>query len=102
MEKGAILQRSVYGPISRHIFLNDPEKTLDSMLTEVSRKYDIWRNCRNNGDKEVTHRGLERIEMQSENNQMRFILKESRLRQVKGSDPKTPCSRRAKSGMEQC
>lgn len=63
------------------------------MLTEVSRKYHIWRNCRNNGDKEVTHRDLERIEMQSENNRMRFILKESRLRQVKGSNPKNPMQR---------
>lgn len=35
------------------------------------------------------HRDSERIEMQSENNQMRFILgKKSRLRQVKGNDPK--------------
>ena len=73
------MQRSVLGPISLDVFLNDPEETLGSMLTEVSRKYHIWRNCRNNGDKEVTHGDLERIEMQSENNQMRFILKESRL-----------------------
>lgn len=35
------------------------------------------------------HRNSERIEMQSENNQMRFILgKKSRPRQVKGNDPK--------------
>lgn len=35
------------------------------------------------------HRDSERIEMQSENNQMRFILgTKSRLRQVKGNDPK--------------
>lgn len=87
------MQRSVLGPISLDVFLNDPEETLGSMLTEVSRKYHIWRNCRNNGDKEVTHRDLERIEMQSENNQMRFILKESRLRQVKGSNPKNPMQR---------
>lgn len=36
------------------------------------------------------HRDSERIEVQSENNQMRFILgKKRRLRQVKGNDPKT-------------
>lgn len=35
------------------------------------------------------HRDSKRIEMQSENNQMRFILgKKSRPRQVKGNDPK--------------
>jgi len=33
LEEGAILQRPVLGPISLGIFFNDPEETLDSMLT---------------------------------------------------------------------
>lgn len=41
------------------------------------------------------HRDLERIEMQSEKNQMRFVpeekeKKKGRLRQVKGNKPKKP------------
>lgn len=74
MEEGAILQRPVLGSISLGIFFKDPEESLDSMLTQISRKYHVWRSCKNNGDKEIMHRDLERIEMQSENNQMRFIL----------------------------
>lgn len=43
------------------------------------------------------HRDSERIEMQSENNQMRFILgKKSSLRQVKGNDPKKSMQQEAK------
>lgn len=33
LEESAILQRSVLGPISLGIFLNDPKETLDGMLT---------------------------------------------------------------------
>lgn len=78
------MQRPVLGPVSLGIFFNDPEETLDSMLTEISRKYHIWRSCKNNRDKEIMHRDLERIETQSENNQMRFILEKKQAKTTEG------------------